>query len=123
MQLSVDTYASFRSYVDVRKVITFGVASTKRAANIPTLREQGTDVALKAWEGFFAPKGTPEDVTRVLETAIENILKEKVLVDQLEKNFVNADFMGRVEFGKFVAKEDARIKGLMQEFGLVKASQ
>jgi tripartite-type tricarboxylate transporter receptor subunit TctC len=120
LQVSVDSYSSFRSYIDAKKVIALGVASPKRVAGIPTLREQGTDVVLNAWEGFFAPKGTSAEALQILDAGIEKASKDKVVVDQLEKNFVNPDYMKRDEFTKFVAKEDARIKALVQELGLAK---
>ena len=37
---------------------------------VPTAREQGVDVALEAWRGIAAPKGTPKQVISMLEGAI-----------------------------------------------------
>jgi tripartite-type tricarboxylate transporter receptor subunit TctC len=120
LQVTVDSYAALASYISAKKAIGLGVASTKRVADIPTFKEQGVDLVIKSWEGFFAPKGTPADVLQILEAAIEKTAEEPILIEQFEKRFVNPDFMKREEFTNFVAKEDTRFRDLTKELGLSK---
>ncbi len=54
------------------------------APNIPTLAEAGyKDVVVGAWNGFFAPKGTPAEVVRLLNGHFNDILKEPEVVQKL----------------------------------------
>jgi tripartite-type tricarboxylate transporter receptor subunit TctC len=105
------------------KIRPLAIATTKRiewAKDIPTFMEQGVDLVLYSQEGYFAPKGTPQDVLQILETAIEKTAKDSAFIEQVEKNLINVLFLNRSEYGKFVAKEDIRIKSIVQEVGLAK---
>ncbi len=54
------------------------------APQIPTLTELGyKDVVVGAWNGFFAPKGTPADVVRLLNSHLNEIVKQPEVVEKL----------------------------------------
>ena len=123
LQLSMDTMSSFRSFIDAKKVRALGVTSSDRIGlykEVPTFKEQGYDLVSYYYEGLFVPKGTPAEVIEVLENAIEKASKEKALQDMFDKNLQNVAFMNSEEFKKFLAKEDLRLKDLIQEMGLMK---
>ena len=57
---------------------------TPLAPSIPTLAEQGyKDVVVGAWNGFFAPKGTPAEVVRLLNSHLNDILKMPDVVEKM----------------------------------------
>ncbi len=121
--VTVDGMAALRSYIEAKKVIPLGVGSPQRMdlyKDIPTLKEQGVDVTSFSWEGFWAPKGTPAEILQILETAFEKTAKEKALVEQLAKNYVNIYFLNREAFSKFLAQEEVRKKNLIEALGLAK---
>ncbi|MFT3812018.1 MAG: tripartite tricarboxylate transporter substrate binding protein [Acidovorax sp.] len=61
------------------KIVPLAVADAQRtplAPNVPTLAEAGIkNVEVAAWQGLFAPKGTPAEVVRLLNTQLNDILK------------------------------------------------
>jgi tripartite-type tricarboxylate transporter receptor subunit TctC len=52
----------------LRSIAQFGATRAAALSTVPTLKEQGIDLALRADFGFFAPKGLPAEV-RDLQTA------------------------------------------------------
>lgn len=65
------------------------LASDKRIAllpDVPTYQELGySGIIASAWTGFFVPAKTPGDVTRKLNTAINEILREPDTIARLEQ--------------------------------------
>jgi tripartite-type tricarboxylate transporter receptor subunit TctC len=87
---------------------------------VPTAREQGFDVALDAWRGIAAPKGTPASVIGALERAIKATAESEEFAKGSANLAVRPGFLPAKEFGELVAKDDAAIARLMQEIGLKK---
>lgn len=122
LQLSMDSMSSFRSYVDAQKVRALGVTASERVdmyKDVPTFKEQGYDLVSYYWEGLFVPKGTPREVIQTLESAIEKISKEAVVIDQFRNYLQGLAFMKSEDFKKFIVTENERIRGLIQEMGLI----
>ena len=87
---------------------------------VPTAREQGFDVALDAWRGIAAPKGTAAPVIAVLERAIKATAESEEFAKGSANLAVRPGFLPAKEFGELIAKDDAAIARLMQEIGLKK---
>ncbi len=86
--------------------------------DVPTARELGVNVALDAWRGIAAPRGTPTQVIRQLENAIRMTVSSPEFVSQSEKLNVRPAFLPAEEFSALVSKEDAELSRLMQQIGL-----
>jgi len=69
------------------KLRILATSGTKRSVfvpEVPTFAEQGfADLTVEEWFGFFAPAKTPANVIATANTAINNALKDKGLVDSL----------------------------------------
>jgi tripartite-type tricarboxylate transporter receptor subunit TctC len=87
---------------------------------VPTAREQGFDVALDAWRGIAAPKGTPPAVIAALERAIRATAESPDFVKGSAHLGVRPAFMPAAEFGELIAKEDVALARVMQLIGLKK---
>ncbi|WP_213956760.1 MULTISPECIES: tripartite tricarboxylate transporter substrate binding protein [unclassified Variovorax] len=74
------TLGIVRDYVATNRLTPLAIGDAKRsslAPNVPTLTEFGyKDVVVGAWNGFFAPKGTPSDAIQMLNTNLNAILAE-----------------------------------------------
>jgi tripartite-type tricarboxylate transporter receptor subunit TctC len=60
-------------------VKAYAVSSPQRLAtlpNVPTAAELGVDYQMNIWSGMFAPKGTPADVVRKLNAALDQSLDD-----------------------------------------------
>lgn len=89
--------------------------------DVPTARELGLDIALDAWRGIAAPKGTPQAVIALLENTIRETVQSAEFTAASEKLNVRPAFMPAAEFGKLIAAEDAYLARLMEQIGLKKA--
>lgn len=69
------------------KLVPLAIADARRtplAPGIPTLVEQGyKDVVVGSWNGFFAPKGTPPEVIRLLNSHLNEIVKMPDVVEKM----------------------------------------
>jgi tripartite-type tricarboxylate transporter receptor subunit TctC len=66
-----------RSEVAAGKVILLAVTGTARTPqykDVPTLREAGYPVDLDAWNGIFAPAGTPKEIVERMASEINGIV-------------------------------------------------
>lgn len=81
------TFGAVRQYLDSGKLIALAIGDNKRSSlgpNVPTLSELGyKDVVVGAWNGFFAPKGTPAPVVKLLNEHLNAIVKEPEVVEKL----------------------------------------
>ena len=81
------TFGAVRQYLDSGKLIALAIGDVKRSSlgpNVPTLTELGyKDVVVGAWNGFFAPKGTPAPVVKLLNEHLNAIIKEPEVVEKL----------------------------------------
>ncbi len=81
------TFGPVRQYLQNGRLIALAVGDAQRsklAPEVPTLAEMGyKDVVVGAWNGFFAPKGTPASVVRLLNEHLNAIVKEPEVVEKL----------------------------------------
>ncbi len=81
------TLGAVSQYIAAGRLVPMAIGDAKRsplAPNVPTLAELGyKDVVLGAWNGFFAPKGTPAAVVQLLNGHINEILKSPEVIEKL----------------------------------------
>lgn len=116
------TLGPVTQHIAMGKLVPLALADAARsplAPNIPTLVEQGhKDVVVGAWNGFFAPKGTPVEVVRLLNSHLNEIVK---LPDVIEKmaTFGALPAGGAPEvLGKTNATEHEQMGKLIKELGV-----
>ena len=80
VQLDIDFYAALKPTLDggkSRAIATSGPRRSPELPNVPTVQEQGVagfDVV--AWNGLYAPAGTPQDVIDTLNKALHEVLAQ-----------------------------------------------
>jgi len=81
------TFGAVRQYLATGKLIPLAIGDAQRsklAPNVPALVELGyKDVVVGAWNGFFAPKGTPAPVVKLLNEHLNAIVEEQEVVEKL----------------------------------------
>ncbi|WP_225781667.1 tripartite tricarboxylate transporter substrate binding protein [Xenophilus sp. Marseille-Q4582] len=81
------TVGAVRQYLATGKLVPLAIADAQRsklAPQVPTLVELGySDVVVGAWNGFFAPKGTPAPIVKKLNEHLNAIVKEPEVVEKL----------------------------------------
>ena len=104
----------------VRIVAVTGDERVESMQDVPTAKEQGVDVDLTMWRGLAAPEGTPKPVISALEGAAKKAAASPTFKSAMDKLGVEVSFMNSSDFGKLIAKDDARLKKIMEGLGLAK---
>jgi tripartite-type tricarboxylate transporter receptor subunit TctC len=126
IDLDFDIVAPMKPLMEAGKLKVLGVAADRRSElypQIPTWREQGVDLAIYSWRGVFAPKGTPAPVLAALEASLQRVSKNPKFLAHMEKLLLGVRYMGRQEFASFFAAQDAQMKPLIENLGLMKKPQ
>jgi tripartite-type tricarboxylate transporter receptor subunit TctC len=114
--------AQYRSMLNANRLRVLAVASAARVQgypDIPTFRENGVDLEISGWQGFFAPRGVPPGVQKKLSESVGKLLGNPEILQHLAKIDVQAAYMASREFAMFLKKEDAEMRQLTRELGLM----
>ena len=106
-------------------VRVLGVASASRVpaySEIPTYKEEGVDLQISGWQGFFAPRGLPSDILERIDGAISKVLHDPKALEHLKKIDVHVTYMPAKKFAAYLKENDAKTKKLIKSLGLMVAS-
>lgn len=88
---------------------------------IPTFEEAGfPGISVPSWNAMIAPKGLPKNVMDKLVSTFEKAAKSQKVIERLNKQFINAEFIGPAAFAKKLDREDAVIREIIKKLGLIK---
>jgi tripartite-type tricarboxylate transporter receptor subunit TctC len=106
VQMLVDFPPAIQGQVDARKLRVLATSSPSRSAlmpDVPTVAESGLpNYKATAWNGVFAPKGTPEEVIDIVNRALREVLTMPEVRSKFEQVGVHAvpsspaELMGRL---------------------------
>jgi tripartite-type tricarboxylate transporter receptor subunit TctC len=118
--------ASYKSLAEAGKIRMLGIAAESRSAlskDIPTFRENGVDLVIGSFHVVMAPRKTPADVVRVLETAVDKAMREPELIKQMEVASLGYANMNQKETAAFLAQQDAVYQKVIDQIGIRVARQ
>lgn len=102
----------------------FGITSPKRSPAfpaIPTLAEQGLpNYSFYAWHGLLAPAGTPQEVVKRLNQALQRALSDESVRARLRSDGAEPGAMTSEEFTEFVRQDAMRTMKVVSELQLPK---
>jgi tripartite-type tricarboxylate transporter receptor subunit TctC len=90
IDLMCDQTTNTTSQIEAKKVKAFAVSTPKRLTtpalkDLPTLQESGLKgFEVTIWHGLYAPKGTPADVQKTINTALKAALKDPEFIKKQE---------------------------------------
>lgn len=107
---------------DAGRVRLIAVTSGERlkGIDVPTLKESGIDVVMGNWRGIVGSKDMPAEAAKAWVDRFERMSKTAEWNAELQKQGLLNAFLGGAEFGSFLASENARIKPILTDMGLVK---
>lgn len=121
VQMMIEVMPSALPQVQGGKLRGLGVTTASRwplAKDIPTMNEAGmTDFVITAWDGLFAPAGTPRPIIDTLNAAVRKALSDPQTQDALLKRGAEAVPGSPEEFGTFVRAEVQRWGKLVKDSG------
>jgi putative tricarboxylic transport membrane protein len=107
--------------IEAGKVRALAVSSPRRlsAVNAPTLRESGIQVDLANWRGIVAPPGIKQEDEDALERMLTEMARSPQWKAVLQKRGWQDNFLTGNEFESFMAAEQTRVRGVLNDLGLV----
>lgn len=122
LSVTIDTPLALRPHLTAGKLRALGVTSGTASSLVPGVKpvaEQGhAGFEFVAWNALYAPKGTPADVTKLLNTAVNKVLgKPEVRQRLLDLGFEPAG--GSAAYlGVFAKKERERWGPVIKAAGI-----
>lgn len=104
-------------------VRALGVFSSKRLAtlpDVPTLKEQGTDIEAGFYNMLLAPKGTPDAVITVLHDAFKKALEDPEVLEKTSKANLPIHYLDGRESRAVLTRNYEVFGTLLKEIGLAK---
>ena len=103
------------------KILAVSSAERAQAApEIPTVAEVTgfADFDFTLWQGFFAPKGTPQEVIARLNREINQILADPATRQKLVDAGANVMALSIEQFAAFVQTESEKYERIIRETGV-----
>ena len=122
IQLAFSSIVGALPFTSDNKVLAIATTGGKRPAaypDIPTVAEAALPgYSVDIWLALAAPAGTPELVIKRLNTALNEALKEREVIDALAKVGIEAWATSASEANAFVDHEGKRWPSVIQDAGL-----
>jgi tripartite-type tricarboxylate transporter receptor subunit TctC len=116
IQMDIDFYAALKPTLDGGKARVLATSAPRRSpelANIPTVQEGGVaNFEVTAWNGLYAPAGTPDAVIQTLNKALRDVLADP----DLRKHALD---LGIDAKASTPAELDARMRADIEKWGKV----
>jgi tripartite-type tricarboxylate transporter receptor subunit TctC len=108
VQMTLIDSGPIAALLQAGKLRALAVTSEQRLASypdVPTLKEQGVDIAVNFWSGLLAPAGTPAPVLTRLQQEMARIMAMPDVVDRLAKLNIRPVGGSSADFGRTIAQE------------------
>jgi len=123
LDMGVGEVEELRSQIEAGQVRLLAVLSDKRLAKFPellTAKEQGVDVSVTKFRGLAGPKGMPDDVAKMWETALGHVLAKPAYRQHYEADSLIPTLMGRDQARPFIARFAEDVRSSFRELGLIR---
>ena len=117
---AVATTSSWRPQVDsgdLRLLVTWGAERSANWPSVPTLRETGVDIAVKAPYGLAGPKGIDPKVIKVLHDAFKRGTEDPTFTATLARLNENSFYMDADAYRDFVTRSLVDWRKVIDEVG------
>jgi tripartite-type tricarboxylate transporter receptor subunit TctC len=105
----------------VRIIGIFADARNPAIPEVPTVKEQGFDVAPTSFGGLYGPAGLPDDIKSTLEKACKTAAERPIYVDTAKRSFLGAElYTGSAAFAARLKKDVDDKKALLKTLGFPK---
>lgn len=108
VQMTLIDSGPIAALVKSGKLRALAVTSEQRLASyaqVPTLKEQGIDLAVNLWSGLLAPAGTPEPILKRLQEEVARIMALPDVGERMAKMDIRPLGTSSADMGKTIASE------------------
>jgi tripartite-type tricarboxylate transporter receptor subunit TctC len=103
----------------LRALAVLSPSRIKDRPDIPTVKELGYNVTSMGWFGYFLPAKAPKEITEKLGKAFDIALKDKEVVDKVEKTGMVIGGLILEEATRFFQAEDKKWRQVAQKAKMV----
>src|SRR5438270_259914 len=104
---------------NLRVLAQWGTERLPNFSDAPTLAEAGyPDVIYILWAGVFAPKKTPENVTRILRDTIRPFMQDKAVIERFQTAGSQVSYLDGPDFANFLEGDTERLIKIVRKIGL-----
>jgi putative tricarboxylic transport membrane protein len=120
--VGVSGYGEFGPQVDAGKLRALAISSDERLPQvaIPTLKEQGVDVAFFNWRGLFAPPGIRDADLKTLSEAVEKMVASPAWKAEVTRRQWVDLYQPATEFASFLKSDRTQMQSILTDLGLAK---
>jgi tripartite-type tricarboxylate transporter receptor subunit TctC len=108
VQMTLIDSGPIAALVKSGKLRALAVTSEQRLASypqVPTLKEQGIDLAVNFWSGLLAPAGTPAPIVKRLQDEMARIMALPDVAERMAKLDIRPVGSSSADFAKTIATE------------------
>jgi tripartite-type tricarboxylate transporter receptor subunit TctC len=104
---------------NLRVLAQWGTERLPNFSDAPTFQQAGyPEVVYILWTGVFAPRNTPEQVTRILRDTIRPFMQDKAVVDRLMAAGSQVSYLDGPDFARFLEGDTERLVKIVRKIGL-----
>jgi putative tricarboxylic transport membrane protein len=121
--LGIGEIQEVRSQLEAKKVRLLAVLTERRLpdlSDLPTVREQGTDLVVTKFRGLAGPKNLPPNVLKAWSDGIQAVLADPAYRKEYARESLVPAHMRHEEAGRFTTKFAGELAASLRELGLVK---
>ena len=105
----------------MRAVASSGASRSQATPDVPTVRESGVgNYDVVSWNALFARAGTPEEIVKTLNGALQEILAESDVKKQLLDLGIEARASTPEEIAARLASDIVKWRGVIERAGVAK---
>ena len=120
---TVITLAAVTEYIKDGRLRPLAVTTAYRSPqfpNVPTMAESGyPGVDVESWQGMLAPKGTPDAIVKKINDAIQTVMADQDVRQQIEKQGFGIGVSSSEDFNLMLKKVHKSYGDVIAQAGIV----
>ncbi|MDQ0305080.1 tripartite tricarboxylate transporter substrate binding protein [Ancylobacter polymorphus] len=104
----------------IRLLATFNPERIPEKPEVPTVKESGFNVSLVKFRGLAGPKGLPDNVTKVWDEAIKNVLADPEYKARYTEEVLVPNYIPHAQYQAFITNFADTTEAFLKETGAVK---
>lgn len=123
LDMGVGELQEIRPQLDAGRLRLLGIVGEERLPqfpDVPTVREQGIDLAVRKFRGLAGPKGMSADVIAAWDAAIPKLLEDPAYRTLYLDNSLQPGFMPHAEYAAFMREFGEETEAFLKQSGVIR---